>query len=58
MPAWTLFSASVALGSLVYYNRLVSLLFVLLLATGYILYRLRCWLMLDTEPQPTVGDVR
>jgi ethanolamine permease len=57
-PAWTLFCASIALGSLVYYNRLVSLLFVLLLAIGYILYRLRCRLVLGTEPEATVGEVR
>ncbi|MFL6302987.1 MAG: ethanolamine permease [Candidatus Sulfotelmatobacter sp.] len=57
MPAWTLICASIALGSLVYYNRLVSLLFVLLLATGYILYRLRCRIILGTEPQATVGEV-
>jgi ethanolamine permease len=56
-PAWTLFCASIALGSLVYYNRLVSLLFVLLLAIGYILYRLRCRLVLGTEPEATVGEV-
>jgi arylamine N-acetyltransferase len=42
----------------VYYNRLVSLLFVLLLAIGYILYRLRCRLVLGTEPEATVGEVR
>jgi ethanolamine permease len=58
MPAWTLFSASIALCSLVYYNRLVSLLFVLLLAIGYLLYRLRCRLVLGIEPQATVGEVR
>jgi ethanolamine permease len=57
-PAWTLFCASIALGSLAYYNRLVSLLFVLLLAIGYILYRLRCRLVLGTEPEATVGEVR
>jgi ethanolamine permease len=57
-PAWTLFCASIALGSLVYYNRLVSLLFVLLLAIGYILYRLRCRLVLGAEPEATVGEVR
>jgi ethanolamine permease len=58
MPAWTLFSASIALCSLVYYNRLVSLLFVFLLAIGYLLYRLRCRLVLGIEPQATVGEVR
>jgi ethanolamine permease len=58
MPAWTLICASIALGSLVYYNRLVSLLFVLLLAIGYILYRLRCRIVLGTEPQATVSEVR
>jgi len=58
MPAWTLFSASIALCSLVYYNRLVSLLFVLLLAIGYLLYRLCCRLVLGIEPQATVGEVR
>jgi ethanolamine permease len=56
-PAWTLFCASIALGSLVYYNRLVSLLFVLLLAIGYILYRLRCRLVLGAEAQATIGEV-
>jgi ethanolamine permease len=56
-PAWTLFCASIALGSLVYYNRLVSLLFVLLLAIGYVLYRLRCRLALGTESEATVGEV-
>ncbi len=57
-PAWTLFCASIALGSLVYYNRLVSLLFVLLLAIGYILYRLRCRFVVGTEPEATVGEIR
>lgn len=57
-PAWTLICASIALGSLVYYNRLVSLLFVLLLAIGYILFRLRCRLVPGTEPQATIGEVR
>jgi ethanolamine permease len=56
-PAWTLLWASIALGSLVYYNRLVSLLFVLLLAIGYVLYRLRCRLALGTESEATVGEV-
>jgi ethanolamine permease len=58
MPAWTLFCASIALASLVYYNRLVSLLFVLLLAIGYILYRLRCRIMHGAEPQAIVSEVR
>jgi ethanolamine permease len=58
MAAWTLFSASIALGSLVYYNRLVSVVFVLLLAIGYLLYRLRCRIVHGTEPQATVSEVR
>jgi ethanolamine permease len=41
MPAWTLFCASVALASLVFYNRVVSLLFVALLAVGYVVFRLQ-----------------
>jgi ethanolamine permease len=58
MPAWTLFSASIALGSLVYYNRFVSVLFVLLLAIGYLLYRLRCRIFHGTEPQGVVSELR
>jgi ethanolamine permease len=57
-PAWTLLSASIALGSLVYYNPLVSVLFVLLLAIGYIFYRLRGRLAHGTEPQATVSEVQ
>jgi ethanolamine permease len=41
MPAWTLLCASVALGSLVFYNRIVSLLFVGLLVVGYVAFRLQ-----------------
>lgn len=41
MPAWTLLCASIALGSLVFYNHVVSLLFVALLAVGYIAFRLQ-----------------
>jgi ethanolamine permease len=58
MPAWTLFSASIALASLVYYNRLVSALFVLLLVVGYLLYRLRCRIVHGTRSQATISEVR
>lgn len=39
-PIWTLACAGIALGSLVYYNRLVALLFVALLVLGYGIYKL------------------
>jgi hypothetical protein len=41
MAAWTLLSASVAVGSFVFYNRVVSLLFVTLLVVGVLVFRLR-----------------
>ncbi|MDE1160893.1 MAG: ethanolamine permease [Acidobacteriaceae bacterium] len=41
MPVWTLICAMVALCSLVYYNRLVSLLFLAMLAVGYVLFRIQ-----------------
>ena len=40
LPVWALVCASVCMMSLVYYNRTVSLLFVVLLALGYLCFRL------------------
>jgi len=55
MPACTLLCASVALGSLVFYNRVVSLLFVVLLASGYVVFRLQNRLPAGVE-QPAAGE--
>jgi ethanolamine permease len=55
MPVWTLLSASVALGSLVFYNRVVSLLFVGLLVVGYVAFRLQNRLPATVE-QPVTGE--
>jgi ethanolamine permease len=56
MPAWTLFCASIALGSLVFYNRLVSLAFVVLLLAGYVAFRLQNRVPVTVE-QPATGEV-
>jgi ethanolamine permease len=56
MPAWTLLCASVALGSLVFYNRVVSLLFVALLAVGYLAFRLQGRLPATME-EPAADEV-
>jgi ethanolamine permease len=55
MPAWTLLCASIALGSLAFYNRVVSLLFVGLLALGYVAFRLKSRLPATVE-QPAAGE--
>jgi ethanolamine permease len=55
MPAWTLLCASIALGSLVFYNHVVSLLFVALLAVGYVAFRLQSKLPATAE-QPAAGE--
>jgi ethanolamine permease len=56
MPAWTLLCASVALGSLVFYNRIVSLLFVGLLVVGYVAFRLQNRVPASVE-QPAPGKI-
>jgi ethanolamine permease len=56
MPVWTLLSASIALGSLVFYNRVVSLLFVALLVFGFVAFRLRSRFAAPVE-QPAAREV-
>jgi ethanolamine permease len=55
MPAWTLLCAAIALASLVFYNHVVSLLFVALLAAGYVVFRLQGRLPATVE-QPAAGE--
>lgn len=40
LPIWTLLCTTICLASLIYYNRLIALLFTVLLAAGYIALRL------------------
>ncbi|MHB1021153.1 MAG: ethanolamine permease [Acidobacteriaceae bacterium] len=49
LPAWTLLCAVLCLASLIYYNRVVALLFFALLAFGYLGFRLTAS---DAEPVP------
>ncbi len=40
LPLWALFCSAVCMGSLVFYNRMVALLFLFLLALGYTIFRM------------------
>jgi len=56
-PIWTLICAGVCIASLVYYNRLIALLFVALLTVGYLGLRLK-WRKSSSQSFATVLDER